>query len=464
MRILRAVLLVPLLLALLAGTAAAKSTRLDPSFGAGGKSLVSVPKGNGSQPTELALGPNGGSYVLDGSLLLAFDSNGAPDKAFGGNGRVRVTASVGETRVVSDLAVDSRGRVLVVGTVDPSPGTKNAVAIGESEYDSGPPATEAFVIRYLPDGSRDPSFGVGGEVNSTFGAPRVINQPPYAPRPIQPEFEHASVQGLALVVASGDEPVVGGSYVANVYEGYGVAEVDQAFAIRLGTNGARDPNFGGGETSKLAGATVRTLLGGPQGSLSSLAFESSIAGHGGPQPSEISTLAADGSSAPGLDPARPSLYVRPAAALDPQGRMLVGEMTAAELSFTSRGFGFDYPRLLRLLPDGDVDTSYGHGGAAPLKPLGRSGLESIAIDSRGRAVVGVGSGRWKLARVNSTGKIDHTFAKGSVVNTGFGRGTTDSLVALAIDGKGRIVAIGRVKDKALATGEGIGLVRYLPGS
>jgi uncharacterized delta-60 repeat protein len=446
------------------GASAAKpaTTRLDPSFGSAGKTLVSVPKPPSPQAIHLAMTPKGESYVLDGSLLLAFDADGKPDTAFGKNGRVRVAANVGATKEVADVAVDSQGRVLVTGTVEPDPGAENKVAAGESEYTRTLPPTEAFVIRYLPDGARDAGFGVGGEVNSTFGAPRVVNQPPYAPHPVPAEFERPVVKASTLVIAAGDQPVVGGSYLMNVYNGYGIAEVDQAFAVRLAADGGPDPTFGGGSFAKLSGAIVRASATGPGGVLAALAFESSIAGHGGPIRSVTTALAADGSPVPGLDPARPAFYARPVLAVDGQGRMLVGEATAEEVSVTDVEFGFKYPRLLRLLPNGDLDTTYGHGGAAPLKPLGSRGVEAIAIDAKGRAVVGVGSGQWKLARVEANGKVDHSFAKGSLVQTAFGKGTSASLVDVGIDAKGRILAVGKVEGGALKTGEGLGLVRYLP--
>ena len=79
MNLLKAVLLSSLLFALLAdGAAASPSVGPDPSFGNGGKATVAVDAARDgySKTLEMVLGPKGRVYVLDNSLLLAFEGSG----------------------------------------------------------------------------------------------------------------------------------------------------------------------------------------------------------------------------------------------------------------------------------------------------------------------------------------------------------------------------------------------------
>jgi hypothetical protein len=128
MRRLRTLLIVPALLALMAGgvaSAAAAQRGLDPSFGNGGTATAEVPEADGYYGS-FKVSPDGRVYVLAGSSLLAFNSDGTADTEFGGSGRITIAPSFNPSESEadvgpSDLALDSQGRLLVVGSA-PLPG------------------------------------------------------------------------------------------------------------------------------------------------------------------------------------------------------------------------------------------------------------------------------------------------------------------------------------------------------
>jgi uncharacterized delta-60 repeat protein len=87
--------------------------------------------------------------------LARYDSNGSLDRTFGDDGRV-----VSAFGWATDMAIDSHGRVVVVGYTDPP-------------SDELPDSTLA---RYLPSGNLDPTFGDDGRV-ITSGGPHSWSQP-----------------------------------------------------------------------------------------------------------------------------------------------------------------------------------------------------------------------------------------------------------------------------------------------
>lgn len=117
--------------------------------------------------------------------------------------------------------------------------------------------------------------------------------------------------------------------------------------------------------------------------------------------------------------------------------------------------------MIRLLASGDLDTSFGKGGAVGIKSLGTSKVGAIAVEPSGRIVVGFGASQLELGRLTASGKLEGKFGHKGVVRTSLGIST--ELQALAIDSKGRIVAAGTAVGGESKTGQGIGIARFLPG-
>ncbi len=97
--------------------------------------------------------------------------------------------------------------------------------------------------------------------------------------------------------------------------------------------------------------------------------------------------------------------------------------------------------ILRYLPDGEPDPSFNGNGYVVL-PTFDAHSESVALQSDGKIVAcGGGPGTFALARLNTDGSIDQTFADDGVLlaslDTNEGHCTS-----IAVDGEDRIVAAG----------------------
>jgi len=127
-----------------------------------------------------------------------------------------------------------------------------------------------------------------------------------------------------------------------------------------------------------------------------------------------------------------------AVALQPDGKIVVG-------GTSSSGPGL---AVMRLLPDGRMDTSFGAGGRATANVGGYGTAFALAIQSDGKIVaVGRASppgsfdpGDFGVARFNADGSLDSSFAANGRVRTDFGGGEDALDVALQPDGK--IVVVG----------------------
>jgi uncharacterized delta-60 repeat protein len=119
----------------------------DAQFGVGPGSVLSV-RGNEYEPGAIAVGPDGKPVVavLDqGKVVVArFDRAGHLEAIFGSGEENALFGGAYEPPVV---AVQGDGKVVV--------------AVGSAE--------ELRLVRYLPSGARDPSFGSGGEASLAVG-------------------------------------------------------------------------------------------------------------------------------------------------------------------------------------------------------------------------------------------------------------------------------------------------------
>jgi uncharacterized delta-60 repeat protein len=127
---------------------------LDASFGMGGK--VTTDLGGGDEAFALVLQPDG-KLVVAGSTgvstnavaLARYLPDGSLDPTFGTDGKVIDIEDAGEARA---LVLQPDGKL---------------VAAGFSQV--GPDFGDFALARYRPDGSLDPTFGVGGKVTTDFG-------------------------------------------------------------------------------------------------------------------------------------------------------------------------------------------------------------------------------------------------------------------------------------------------------
>ncbi len=141
---------------------------LDPTFGTGGMVTTDF----GTFPFAAALVQQADGKLVAGGptdaggccdfALVRYLSDGSLDPTFGVGGKV--TTDFGGFEAAAALVQQPDGKL---------------VAAGLSTAGSAP-ATDFALARYLPDGSLDPTFGVGGKVTTDFeggGASALVLQP-----------------------------------------------------------------------------------------------------------------------------------------------------------------------------------------------------------------------------------------------------------------------------------------------
>lgn len=419
-----------------------QGARLDPRFGQGGSFTVKVPSGIATdgipiRNARLAVAPSGKSYAQVGGLLMAFGADGRPDPTFGNHGRVPIRPGLGKVVEVSGVAVDSLGRVLVAGTYEPFPGFRNPIAKGDGEglLGQNEPATEAFVIRYLPNSHPDPSFGDGGVVISSLGVPRPTNEP--GEKPATAEYERPVVTVDGLEVDSQDRPVLSGSYVYAEHSCFDKQLYQHSIVARLTASGAVDTSFGAGGYAVGPGEFARGFAAGPNGEWALLGQEARACYRDiGPYSSRLAVFGETGTPS-AVDPARPSVNAMGPMAVDSEGRVLY-----AEEEITGSEIESERTKITRLLPDGNVDTSFGFGGGIPLTRYAPARPAALAIDGKGRTVVGLSAeAGLELARLTPEGKYDGRFGDHNLLA---GPKNGAQLGGVAIDSRGRILAAGTI--------------------
>lgn len=427
------------------------AVRLDPTFGRDGVAKIATPEpplGSGlGDEVRMAFAPSGRVYALQGRLVLAFEPDGKPAHDFGKNGRVKIESAHGEV-MPTGLAVDSRGRVLVSGTVFLTPFASDPPIPADAPTLGLRVLCEAFVVRLLEDGTPDATFGAGGEVDTTFGLPRPTGKPGEGV-----EYERALVEATTLTVDGQDRPIVGGTYVNAIYLcGYS-NERPTSYVGRLTATGAVDTSYGGkGYVTGVSGS-VTALAPTPEGGVAMLSTGRNCGPKEFEEESTFDALTENGDQGPTLDPARPGFYAAHKIAVDSQGRTLVLQLSDIYTEVPIN--------LVRLLPSGAIDTSFGFGGGIPLQaPV--SYAAAIAVDGKDRTLI-AGPGT-TLARYTAAGKRDWTFGHKGVVNQGGAGNETTENTALAVHGRGRIYTAAWVKDSSLKTGFGIQITRFLPGN
>ena len=382
-----------------ASTAAAQAVALQPD----GKAVVCG---------YIYIGGSGSTFNLDGGLAR-FTTDGALDTTFGGTGRVAVAFGPRDD-VFNAVTVQADGKIVATGR------WFNGTTSG---------TFDCVTARLLANGNLDASFGGAGKVITSLST--------------TDDFANA------IAIQSDGRILIAGS--ANT------SNTDFALA-RLRADGTLDTSFGG--TGKVV--TARTLdqqingLGlqsdgkiiavGPDGSSSSFRFL--VARY-------WSTGTPDGTCAVGTG----GLANFSMGASDyPTSVTIQSDDKIVVSAWSSNGSNWDFG-LLRLLPNGARDPGFGTNGAVRLN-LGspQDYALSLAVQTDGRILVtgyvsNATNDGMALVRLNPDGNLDSTFGDGGKViafrTTGSEQGR-----GVAIQGDGKIV---------IALYPGAGVARYYGG-
>jgi len=319
--------------------------------------------------------------------LLSAAAHAAPgdlDPSFGTGGVV--STDLGGEDIVRDVAVDSAGRVIVVGDNELS-ATKQ----------------EAIVVRYTADGSLDPAFGGGdGIVRFHFGAG------------LWDDAASVAIDGGDRVVVAGSmqsDPACSGSCVFA--------------AARLTSSGQLDPSFAGDGTATTAvccGAAAVAVDGSGRIVVGGYAATVRLTESGVLDPTfDGDGVSHEGSGAYGL-------------ALDGAGRIV-------EVSNSSVAS--------RLLTTGQLDPSFDGDGQAIIEvaPGGTAFSNAMAVDGSDRVLAagtatlsGETAGRLFVMRLTASGAPDSTFGGGDGIVLGDPHSWANDI---AVDDAGRALVVGQ---------------------
>lgn len=207
--------------------------------------------------------------------------------------------------------------------------------------------------------------------------------------------------------------------------------------IRLNTNGTLDHGFGTGGIVELKFRVIDNVVTGmaiqPDGKIL-------VSGTGIPGGGALDRLNPDGSPDTSfgnsgsvfLFPMTPGPLV-----LQPDGKIVVGSATPGSIE------GSPVFQMQRFTSDGQLDTTFGTGGTAPLLNSG-----AITLQSDGKFLVA------SLDRYNSNGSLDNTFGA-------FGQVAVLAGGSIAVQSDARIVMAGSITTKLSTAGNmtGFGLER-----
>jgi uncharacterized repeat protein (TIGR01451 family)/uncharacterized delta-60 repeat protein len=404
---------------------------------------------------------------------LAFADAGALDQSFNGTGVVK-TADTGSAQ---GMAIDSSGRILVAGT---------AYKTGTGNYDF-------LLVRYLPNGQLDTSFGPdhNGKVTTDFGSHEygsgvaidsqgrivmvgsqvfsngtrwrmVVAR--YTPDGALDATFYGSGQRGVLFDIAGDDDTFGFAVAIDsqnriILAGKVDDGNDDFFVVRLNSDGREDWKhsiaFGGNDAaySVTIDPQGRIVVAGDSydGSASVLPYGKFALARLNDDGSLDNTFDGDGK----LESAFGNAFDSSAhgVAIDGVGRIVAGGYAGFKDYGGTQANGVG---VARYNDDGTLDQSFGSGGRVIYYTdvqIQSDGASSVAFDHAGRIVLGATSGYYGAAvlRLTDQGALDSSFnAQGKfpgwrLIN--FGSAGSEAAsdgagTAVAIDAQGKIVLAG----------------------
>ena len=462
------------LLALLVGAApavaasSARSGHLDASFGTGGRLILPPASlGRSGEPGAraklLALG-QGRFLLVDGNRIFSFEKSGALNPGFGDGGRVTLRPPAGETLEATDATVDPQGRILISATTSTPGAPVGDGLFGNPEF----PPTRAAVVRLLPDGRPDPSFGTGGIVESTLGLSRPETPNGSYPSPL--------VDARAISSDPSGRPILTGSWTAQVILCYPAVshDVTRSYVARFDPNGALETVDVDGPAGGARWGAALTPAGGGRVLFQGYQGIDCPRGDSSPPASSVALLDSAGAVEPEFAATTVAFFGLdevPSAAIDGRGRSVISGSVDATPGGDSEGGdseGGDLKTLaIRLRADGAPDPSFGHGGQAEVGPSSAA-FGPVAVDADNRPVLAggllaEGKGGISLTRLTVRGAKDNRFNRGGIAQIPFSAASSAEADSVMVDGAGMVVAASHLTLRRHQYAKTIGIVRYVPG-
>lgn len=418
---------------------------LDPSFGTGGKVVSNLLTSTSGDSRAMAIQPDGKIIAVGASTpatgeefaLMRYNADGTLDASFG-QGGVTTTqftminpysrqTEVGNA-IAEGVAIDDQGRIVVAG------------------YESDNNGKSTIVLaRYSPDGSLDPTFGVGGQVTTDInfsGTNKAFN---------------VKIDSSGKIVVAGFT----GVYPYSSYEDFAV--------LRYNSDGTLDGSFGsGGE------ATIDFF--GQSDEAYGLAIQSDgkiVVGGTAYQPNAPADMAVARLNADGTLDASFGSGGKATAdfgstwdfgygmTLDAQGRIIM-----AGASYRGYPTYYDFA-VARFSSNGTLDPSFGAGGEVLTDFNGANDFGGpVTVNNDGKIIVAgeaynaAANYDFAFAVYNDDGSLDADIGNGGKVTTDLtGQGNRDQIYGIALDSQQRLVVAGSTFRPD--TSYDFGLARYI---
>lgn len=393
--------------------------KLDLEYGERGYLLIDLPN-EGGYASDLVSLPSGRllisggtrlSRTYSGAYVTGMQEDGTLDFNFGVLGRTSSPVGYNTPQGAVALAARPDGRFYAVGTYDPSgPSGKSAI----------------LVMRFLPDGRPDSEFRTTGDVI------------------IRPGTNHATVNDVSVT------PDGGAIVVGTHYEPDG----SQLALMRFQPDGFLQSSFANQGTLIISISETFHSFSRVCVQKDGKILVSATCGTGEKPLFGLMRLHPDGkidipfglfgrvTTALGSQAFAYDLALQPNQRILVAGSVQTGNTTGHELA------------IVRYLPDGRVDSSFGNQGQL-LLPLGLAESTPVRLklqaDDKILAAATIRSGntlRIAVVRLLSDGSFDTTFGRNGVATPVFGPATEQFVETLAFDSAGRLLLAGQLDNAA----------------
>ena len=351
-----------------------------------------------------------GVQVVNANTRFAvarYNTNGSLDTTFDGDGKV--TTPIGFFALARAVAIQSDGKIVVVGTAN-----------------SGVNDSNFAVVRYNANGTLDTAFGSTGIIITRF----LIG--------IDESANAVTIQSDGKLVVAGEASNI------NFFSSFAIA--------RYNANGSLDNTFDGD-------GQLTTTFAVEAGAKSvSIQSDGKITAAGtGNLARYLSNGALDSAFGTGGRVLINNLGIN-ASKIQPDGNIVVAGTTVVN--------GVSNFGLARLSPVGFFDSTFGTGGrvATNFGTLDNGAALILQTDGKiiiaGRSVVNGQTSDFALARYNSNGSLDTSFGTGGKVTTDIF--ASDEATGAALQPDGKVVLVGKAQDSSNANN--FAVVRYQSGA